>query len=312
VSIWRSLVLGCSLLVIVNSTAVAQTPTSTLRVTKDMSVIWRLGFSAPATVVRAGTQLDVVGRQGNWYEVIVPASGTTTPGMHGLIAANQVELIGGRVPPNLAPRPRSPSSSAGNGRDRGVARAVPASEHRAHARGFGEIGYGWMQAHQTFRAVFDQGAVTWWGAGAEYGSRTGGFVQGAFRRFHGTGERVFVFDDEVTKTGIGDTVTITPVDFTIGYRSTRGHGATYVGAGFGRYFYTETFDFADAGDKVKLRLTSYHVMAGYERRLSAWIATAFEVQYTHVPDALSGNVAEAFKESNMGGVEVRIRVAVGR
>jgi len=54
------------------------------------------------------------------------------------------------------------------------------------------------------------------------------------------------------------------------------------------------------------------VMAGYERRLSAWIATAFEVQYTHVPDALSGNVAEAFKESNMGGVEVRIRVAVGR
>jgi hypothetical protein len=290
------------------------TPASTVRVTKDRSVIWRLESSAALTVVKAGTELEVVARRGDWYEVIVPPSGSATAGTHGLIGVNQAQLVSGPVPPNLAPRSRPARSTRGAAQGSTRAGARPKIPNKEHAglRGFGEVGYGWLQAHQTYRAVFDRPGIPWVGAGAEYHVGTGSFVQGAFRRFRDTGERVFVLGDDVIKAGIADTVTITPVDVTIGYRVIRGHRASYIGAGVGRYFYKESFEFADPAEKVKGTFTSYHVMGGYERRLSAWVAAAFEAQYTHVPDALSGKLAETFKEHNLGGVELRVRFAIGR
>lgn len=51
--------------------ALAQT---TVRVTVDKATLWRAGFSTLVTVVGENQVLEVVGRQGDWIEVVVPAN----------------------------------------------------------------------------------------------------------------------------------------------------------------------------------------------------------------------------------------------
>ena len=62
-----------------------------------------------------------------------------------------------------------------------------------------------------------------------------------------------------------------------------------------------------------MNVTSYHVLVGFQWRApNGWLGTAFEVQYTHAPDALSGGVANVFDEHNLGGVEARVKIEVGK
>jgi hypothetical protein len=179
-------------------------------------------------------------------------------------------------------------------------------------RGFGNIGYGWFDAHKSFDAVLGQPGGFFFGAGGEFRFRNRLFVQGSLERFKRTGERAFVLDEEVFKLGIPDAVTVTPLAFTGGYRFPRRSMTPFVGGGFGRYFFTEKASFADPSENVDEQFTSYHVLGGVEWRGGGLLATAFEVQYTHVPDALDGGVAAAFNEHNLGGVEVRLKILVGR
>ena len=47
--------------------------------------------------------------------------------------------------------------------------------------------------------------------------------------------------------------------------------------------------------------------------MSKWVLTAFEVQYTTVPDALGmPGVSGEFGETNLGGLTFRVKVLVGR
>ena len=57
-----------------------------LRVTVDRAVIWRPRFLAALTVARKGAEFEVRSRQGDWYEVVVPAKGAT-PRLFGFLAA---------------------------------------------------------------------------------------------------------------------------------------------------------------------------------------------------------------------------------
>jgi hypothetical protein len=182
----------------------------------------------------------------------------------------------------------------------------------AGIRGFGNVGYGWFEAHRGFNAVLAHPGGLWFGGGGEYHAKSGLFVQGWIERFRQTGERVFVFNGNVFKLGIADTITITPVAGTVGYRFSGGRGIPYVGGGAGRYFFSEKSAFADLSDNVNSQFTSYHVVAGVEWRGDDWFATAIEALYTHVPTDLATGALTAFGERSLGGVQVRVKILVGK
>ena len=274
-----------------------------VRVTAEQATIWRTGFSTPATVVRRGDELDVVGRNGNWYEVILQPSGVVGSST-GFIAISQVELISGQPPPNR-PLPTRSNPTAPPPPPR-------VAEPAVGVRAFGSVGYEWFNAHDTFAAVTGHGGGFLYGGGAELRVQDI-FFQGSVEYYHRTGQRVFELNGDVFGLGISDTVKITPFAFTVGYKF---HGRTvnpYFGGGAGVIHYSETSDFAAAGENVDMNVTSYHVLGGVEWRASnGWLGTAFEVQYTHAPDAFSGGVADAFGEHNLGGVEARMKIEVGK
>src|SRR5262249_38319165 len=156
---------------------------------------------------------EVVGRQGDWYEIILPAGGPS--GNRGFILARQVEPLDGALPPIGPPAP---------------ARA-PSVQPVTAVRGFGNIGYGWVDAHKSCDAVLGQPGGFFFGGGGEFRFRNRLFVQGSLERFKRTGERAFVLDEEVFKLGIPDEVTVTPLTFTGGYRFPRRSMTPFVGGG---------------------------------------------------------------------------------
>ena len=78
---------------------------------------------------------------------------------------------------------------------------------------------------------------------------------------------------------------MTPIELTTGWRFVMNRATPYMGAGIGRIFYKEDSAFADAGENVDARFTSYHALGGVEFR-NGWVATAFEVEYSRVPGFL--------------------------
>jgi hypothetical protein len=305
-------VIAVLILALVPTAALAQ---ATVRVATDSVTIWRPGFGSVLTVVKESTELEVVGRQGDWLEVVVPA-GSSEDRRTGFVSIKQVTLASGtlpadgtRAPGTAAPGPR-PGLLQPAGRSQ--APAAPAGPRDAGLRGFGDVSYHFFSARDTFKAVLDQPGGMFAGGGAEFRLANGLFVQGAVRWFRRTGERVFVFEDEVFPLGIENTVTIVPMTATAGFRF-RGSGAIpYVGGGAGVYRFTETSEFEDPTEEVDEEFKSYHVLAGVEWRTQSWLAAAFEVQYTLVPDSLEGGLADIYDERDLGGLDLRVKIVLGR
>jgi opacity protein-like surface antigen len=276
--------------------AIAQT---TARVTRDQSMIWQSDFRAAAAVVNAGTILTVVGRRDDWYEVLLPDGQRRSDLTRGFIAKSSIEVTG-PVPSSSELWPTPPKQHGGGGsRTVGVV-------------GIGQFGYSQFAAQHTFEAVLGEARGRFFGGGGEVRIGSGLFLNASVERFTKTGQRVFVADQQVFKLGIPNTITLTPMTLTAGWRFVTDHATPYVGAGIGRILYKETSSFADASENVDTRFASYHMLGGVEFR-NGWVATAFEVQYSRVPNALGiGGASAAFQESNLGGVVGRVKVLVGR
>jgi hypothetical protein len=295
-------ILIVTLLALSATSALAQ---SRVRVIRDQATIWRPGFTTVATMVRKGTVLDVTARAGAWYEVVIP-TGEGARGAVGMIAVSQVELLEGSPPPPVR-QPARPATP------RATSAPPPAPGAPIGVWGFGQVGYTAFAAHDSFDAVLGHSGGAFFGGGGEVRIRPGVFVEASIERFSGTGERVFVNSGQVFKLGIPDTITITPITFTAGYRFPGRHVAPYVGGGLGSYRFREVSSFADPSENTDQRLTSYHVVGGVEFPGEKWVATAFEVDYTNVPRALgTGGSSAAFGEHNLGGVQVRLKILVGR
>jgi len=73
-----------------------------VRVTADRAVIWRPRFLAALTLARKGAEFEVRSRQGDWYEVVIPAAGGT-PRLFGFLAVTQGSIISGAPPARQAP-----------------------------------------------------------------------------------------------------------------------------------------------------------------------------------------------------------------
>ena len=214
--------------------ALAQT---TVRVTVDKATLWRAGFTTMVTVVGENQVLEVVGRQGDWIEVVVPAN-SSQDRRTALISIRQVTVVSGTLPADGTTSAATPGTRPGGlqplpdpGQRPGFAAspgqppigqsarpAPPRPPLDTGFRGFGDVSYHFFTANDTFEAVFDQPGGPFFGGGVEYRFSNGLFVQGAARWFKKTGERVFVLDDEVFPLGIENEVTITPAEFTGGWR----------------------------------------------------------------------------------------------
>jgi rRNA processing protein Gar1 len=293
----RTISMMAAWIALVSSSAFAQ---SRVRVIHDRATIWRR--DAPvivATIVKIGTLLDVVGREGEQYVVVIPAE-YGGKGAVGLIAVSQVEVVSGAVPEARArPEPA---------RGRPPAAATPPIE----AFVFGDIGSGSWLASDAFLAVLGSSRAPMVGGGLQV--REGDFyIEASVERFQKSGARVFVSDGKVFNLGIADTVRIIPIAATFGYRHAGRHLAPYVGGGIGTYLYKETSDFAESSENVSERFTSYHLLGGVEFTGLAWLRAAFEVEFTTVPNALgTSGASAALNEHNLGGVHGRVKIMVGR
>src|SRR5262249_7159667 len=159
-------------------------------------------------------------------------------------------------------------------------------------------GGNWFLAHDNFSAIFGRSVGLFFGGGGEV--RKGQlYFQGTVQRFQRTGERAFAFDGNTYSLGIADKVTITPVSGTVGWRFNGRSAIPYVGGGMGGYKYTETSDTSAPGEDINSWFVSYHGVVGVEWVTRKWFAPAVEVQFTHVPGALNGGVADLFGEHNL-------------
>jgi len=286
----------CCVILAHAASASAQT---TIRVNVDRSTIWTHDFRSPAAVVRAGTILTVVGERKDWYEVVVPGF----DGLKGETGFIFKPFVGDAKEPVRVPARSGPPSAA--------ARAPIARPRQIGFAGFGQFGYTRFSAQNSFQAITGTGGGATVGGGAEV--RIGNlFLGGSIDRYRQTGQRVLVIDREVFGLGVPDTISLVPMKALAGWRFEHGNATPYVGGGIGTVLFTEESLAADPGENIQTRFTSYHAVAGVEIR-NGWVATAFEVEYSRIPDSIGfGGASAAFQESNLGGVVGRIKILVGR
>ena len=194
-------------------------------------------------------------------------------------------------------------------------------------RGIAEGGVRTFTASDSFNAVLGSSAGPIFGGGVEIVLPQHVFIGLTATRFRGTGERVFVFEGETFELGIPTTITVTPLELTVGYRFERRNTPRrtgpqrpvrwipYVGGGIGWHRYEETSDFATDDENVKETKIGYHVLGGAEYRVNRWLGIAGEGGWSLVPDALGqdpNGVAAEFGETDLGGGSIRVKLVIGR
>jgi opacity protein-like surface antigen len=193
---------------------------------------------------------------------------------------------------------------------------VPTASHaQVSVRGFGDVGVTVFNATQSFKAILGKPSGPVYGGGIELGEGHFFLSVGA-QRFRRTGHRVFVFDNEVFPLNVSDTITVTPLELTAGYRfRTSGRFIPYAGAGGSWIKFEETSAHSTEEDDVHETHAGYHVVGGLEVPLRRWLATAVEAQWSSVPNAFAdsaSSVATVYDEHDLGGFTLRVKVVVGR
>jgi len=175
-----------------------------------------------------------------------------------------------------------------------------------------------FSAKSTFDATFGGSTYPFWGAGAELILPRNIYIDVSASRFKKTGQQAVYSTFGITRTGIAETVTITPFEIAGGYRfRLRGHDTLvpFVGAGVGWYAYTQKSDFSLPGEDVDTRHVGGLLVGGVEFRVHPWIRLSGDVQYTHVPGILGVEptaFSTAANEHDLGGVAGRFKFIVGK
>ena len=199
----------------------------------------------------------------------------------------------------------------------GLALAAPAIAQDAPTLSIRPFVLGTQQsfaAKDTFEAAFETSAGTFVGGGVQVVMLDHFVAEIGASRFRMTGERAFISGGKTYRLGIPLTATITPLDITGGYRfrlteKVRPYGA----AGYTRYAYQETSDFAADGENVDATRSGFVVNGGVEFRLHRWIGLSGDAQYARVRGILGeGGVSKQAGEHDLGGVAGRFKVIVGR
>ena len=215
----------------------------------------------------------------------------------------------------------TPAASTGQTRQPQPAR--PATNAPLTFRGFGDAGATVFTATQSFTTILGRPSGAVFGGGVELVLPPHLFLSVAASRFSRGGHRVFVFEGQVFDLNVPTTITVTPLEVTIGYRftrpppraGTRRRVVPYAGGGVGWHKYHETSGHSTDTDDVSRTFTGYHVLGGADVPMTKWIAAAAEAQWASVPNALGNDphaVSSLYNEHNLGGFTFRMKVIVGR
>jgi hypothetical protein len=266
--------------------SVSAQPVATLRVVRRAPIVEtpRVDGFILGTV-EPGTQLEVIAQQGGWLQVLTPA-GFNRP--RGWIQTSAVEM--------LTPMPGRP--------------APPKGERLVRA--FGTVAPTFFTADDSMELVLGSATGLFFGGGAQYVWSNGAFVLGTYERMQDTGTRVLVSGSQVFQVGVADTVTVTPVTFTVGYRDYKTRAvAPYGGFGAGWHRLRETSD--DGTAAISKSHVSGHILGGVERRVAPWLSVAGEAQWTWAQKIIGETgLSAAAGEDDLGGVSLRVKVIVGR
>ena len=198
------------------------------------------------------------------------------------------------------------------------------AQNRIAMRGFADAGLTVFTATQSFKAILGTPAGAVFGGGLEVGLTRNVFLSLGASRFSRTGERVFVFQNQVFKLNVPDTITVTPLQLSAGYRFlgprptrfTRPARFTpYAGGGVGWYRLSETSVHSTSDDDEKTTHAGYHVLAGVETPIRRWMAAAVDAQWALVPNAFgdsASSVARLYDEHDLGGFTLSLRIIVGQ
>jgi opacity protein-like surface antigen len=206
-----------------------------------------------------------------------------------------------------------------------LASAVPCrAQNDISMRGFADAGLTIFTASQSFKAILGSPAGAVFGGGLQVGLTRNVFVSVGASRFSRTGQRVFVFQDQVFKLNESDTITVTPFQLSAGYRFvgrrparvTRPSRYTpYVGGGIGWYRFSESSAHSTADEDDKTTNAGYQLLAGVEMPVRRWMAAAVDAQWSFVPNAFGDSatsVATLYDEHNLGGFTLSVRIIVGQ
>jgi opacity protein-like surface antigen len=274
------------------SPVMAQT-SATLRITRATVVLEApRGDSIPVASVNVGDVLEVLGQQGNWYQVSAPDAPTEkTTWDRGWIHGSTVALTG--------TLPGAPEAARPPG--------------RLLIRGFAQTGGTLFAARDSFDTILGRPFGFQYGAGGQVVFPNGLFAQVSVDRFRETGSRVLVSGTQIFTLDLPARITVTPVLLSAGYRSaSQSRYAPYVGAGIGWHSLTEDSPALVATDRISERKIGYHVLGGVELPLARWVSLAGEAQWAAVPKGLGETgVSAVFGEDDLGGTTFSFKFIVG-
>lgn len=194
--------------------------------------------------------------------------------------------------------------------------AASASAQGVSFRPFALFAEQQFAATKTFEATFGQANHALWGGGLSITQDDRVYLDLTASRFEKTGTRAFFFNGTAFSTNIAQTVTITPLEMTAGYRFHRWPRVIpTLGGGVGLYRYKQVSDFSNPDENVDTQHAGVAVEGGVEIRLHRWFGVGADAHYSYVPGIL-GQESTAFSkdagEKNLGGLAARVRVIVGR
>ena len=221
-----------------------------------------------------------------------------------ILAALLVSLFASDAFAQAKPRPRRPPPP-------------PLPPPTLEIGGYAMVGVMNFKAADSFDVILGSPSGTIFGGGARVGLPLGGlFVDVGAWRFHGEGERVFLFDGQEFPLDIPVEITITPLELTAGWQfrlRRMPRFRPYVGGGFTSYGYKETSEFATSAENTDGRFNGYHLLGGAEYRVARWIAVGGDVAWTTVADAIgTSGVSDVFNETDLGGTSFRLKITIGR
>ena len=249
------------------------------------------GDSVVLDTVQPGTVLEIVEVESPWY--LVQAPDGVTEWRRGWIHERYLTVLS------------MPTADPDE-----IDTRVPL---RTTVRGFGQVGGLYFTASDSFDAITGSSWGVMYGGGVQVGFSNGLFFQGSYERYESTGQRVFVFDDQIFELGIDNTVTVTPIHATVGYRqAASGRSVAYLGVGASWYRLEEKADFALAGDNVDESKPGLHILGGVEFPVTSWFWVGGEGQWAYVPEILGKDgISKAFSEDDLGGFTIRLKLSVG-
>lgn len=301
----RSVTVGAAVaLVLVLLAAGAAGAQETVKVKANRTPLRAEPTSASGAIAffQSGATLQVIEVRGSWYRVRDPKTR-----LEGFIMAVLVEP----APAGAAARAREPRQTPAVAAGRPKAPPKPGPGVRVVA----DVGAVWFTSSESFEAVTGSNRRIQYGGGIQAVNLWNGlFAEAIVGRSQISGSRVAYYQGMTYDLGIPTTITFTPVEAGLGWRTALGRRVhSYVGGGVTLMQYQEKSDFAADNESVDESHTGYYACAGLEFSLTKWLHLRGEARFTSLPNAIGqAGVSKDFDETNLGGLGVAVKLAIGK